>query len=347
MKAQMLQNRLPKTLFFDEEAGALIILDQTLLPVKEEYVSLYSVREVCEAIVRLMVRGAPAIGLAAAYGLVLAIRNRPFPNASALTDEFMKASRRLAQTRPTAVNLFWALNRMEKALNRLQNLPVEEITAQLLREAADMQREDTETCKKIGEEGLKFLRPDMGILTICNAGSLAASAYGTALAPIYLGHEQHYNFRMYACETRPLLQGARLTAWELQRAGIDVTLLCDNMASYLMQQQKIDAVVAGADRIAANGDTANKIGTSGLAVLAKHYGIPFYILAPSTTLDPACPTGSSIVIEERDATEITQKWYARPMAPAGIKTINPAFDVTPGSLITQIITEKGPFIANT
>lgn len=345
MEAQTLQNLLPKTLFFDEEAGALIILDQTQLPVKEEYVSLYSVREVCEAIVRLMVRGAPAIGLAAAYGLVLAVRNRPFPDTSALTEEFMKASRRLAQTRPTAVNLFWALKRMEKALALHKNLSVEALKAQLLREAADMQREDTETCRKIGEEGLKFLRPEMGILTICNAGSLAASAYGTALAPLYLGHEQGYNFRVYACETRPLLQGARLTAWELQRAGLDVTLLCDNMASWLMQQGKIDAVAAGADRIAVNGDTANKIGTSGLAVLARHYGIPFYILAPSTTLDPACPTGASIVIEQRDASEITHKWYARPMAPAGIKTINPAFDVTPGSLITRIITEKGPYIA--
>ena len=307
--------------------------------------SLYSVREVCEAIVRLMVRGAPAIGLAAAYGLVLAVRNRPFPDTSALTEEFMKASHRLAQTRPTAVNLFWALNRMEKALHLYKNLPVDALKAQLCREAADMHREDTETCRKIGEEGLKFLRPEMGILTICNAGLLAASAYGTALAPLYLGHEQGYPFRVYACETRPLLQGARLTAWELQRAGIDVTLLCDNMASWLMQQGKIDAVVAGADRIAVNGDTANKIGTSGLAVLAHHYGIPFYILAPSTTLDPACPTGASIVIEQRDTSEITHKWYVRPMAPAGIKTINPAFDVTPGSLITRIITEKGPYIA--
>ena len=334
---------LPKTLFFDEKAGALVILDQTLLPVSEEYIPLYSVREVCQAIVRLMVRGAPAIGLAAAYGLFLAVQNKPYSYTTQLADDIRKASRLLAATRPTAVNLFWALNRMESVLDSHMALSVDNLKRRLYQEASSMQLEDTETCRKIGEEGLRFLRPGMGILTHCNAGSLAASAYGTALAPLYLGHAQQFGFRVFACETRPLLQGARLTAWELQRAGLDVTLLCDNMASYLMQQGNIDAVLVGADRIAANGDTANKIGTSGLAVLAKHYHIPFYILAPSSTIDNNCPTGQSIVIEQRDPSEITHKWYARPMAPAGIKIINPAFDVTPGLLITEIITEKGPF----
>ena len=220
-------------------------------------------------------------------------------------------------------------------------LPIDGILERMEQEAHDLRNEDAASCRRIGEHALSLLRPGMGLLTHCNAGHLATSEYGTALAPIYLGQERGYGFRVFADETRPLLQGARLTAFELQHAGVDVTLICDNMASMVMHNGWVDAVVVGCDRIAANGDAANKIGTSGVAVLARHYGIPFYVLGPTSTIDMRCPSGDAITIEERPSEEITEMWYTERMAPAGVKTYNPAFDVTPADLITAIITEKG------
>ena len=248
------------------------------------------------------------------------------------------------------MNLFWALERMEERLYQLREqadaeTPWEEqrafIKEGLFREADAIRREDEQSCLAMGEHGLSLLKKGMGILTHCNAGTLATAKYGTCLAPIYLGQERGYQFRVYADETRPLLQGARLTAWELSREGVDVTLICDNMASTVMKQGLIDAVVVGCDRMAANGDGANKIGTSGVAILAKEYGIPFYMFAPTSTIDLDTASGEEIVIEERDGDEIRSLWYKRPMAPEGIKTYNPAFDVTDHEYITAVVTEKG------
>ena len=255
--------------------------------------------------------------------------------------EFARVKNYLASSRPTAVNLFTALERMEAALLKCQGAGVEVLKQVLREEAEAIRKEDATACRKIGEYGLSLLKPGMGLLTHCNAGHLAVSEYGTALAPIYLGQEQGFGFSVFADETRPLLQGARLTAFELQKAGVDVTLICDNMASSVMKQGWVQAVLVGCDRVAANGDTANKIGTSGVAVLAKYYGIPFYVLGPTSTIDMDCPTGKEIKIEERDPAEVTEKWYTRRMAPEGIHVYNPAFDVTSAELITAIITEKG------
>lgn len=230
---------------------------------------------------------------------------------------------------------------MEKVVVAHSVNPVSEIVELLRVEAEAIRAEDAAACRKIGENCLSLLRPGMGILTHCNAGHLAVSEYGTALAPVYLGEERGYGFKVFADETRPLLQGARLTAYELQKVGVDVTLICDNMASAVMRKGWVQAVVVGCDRVAANGDTANKIGTSGVAILARYYGIPFYVLGPTSTIDLNCPDGDSIVIEERNPKEITDMWYASRMAPEGVKAYNPAFDVTPHDLITAIITEKG------
>ena len=246
----------------------------------------------------------------------------------------------LASSRPTAVNLFWALARMEKVLERGFG-DVGEAVEALRREAEGILEEDIATCRRIGENGLALLRDGMGVLTHCNAGKLAAVRYGTATAPLYLALEREMKLRIYADETRPLLQGARLTAYELAAAGADVTLQCDDMAASAMAEGLVDLVVTGADRIAANGDAANKIGTLGLAVLAKHYGIPFYVAAPFSTVDLETPGGEGIVVEQRDGAEVTDLWYARRMAPEGVKVRNPAFDVTDHSLIAGIITEKG------
>lgn len=330
-----------KTVRLSQDGRAVVILDQTRLPGSEVYVSLSSAEEVWEAIYKLKVRGAPAIGIAAAYGIYVCSRQITVGTYDTFYREFIRIKNYLASSRPTAVNLVAALNRMERAVVAHSMRPVPEIVQLLRAESEAIRAEDAAACRKIGENCLSLLRPGMGILTHCNAGHLAVSEYGTALAPVYLGEERGYGFRVFADETRPLLQGARLTAYELQKAGVDVTLICDNMASVVMRKGWMQAVVVGCDRVAANGDTANKIGTSGVAILARHYGIPFYVLGPTSTIDLNCPDGDSIVIEERNPEEVTEMWYASRMAPEGVKVYNPAFDVTPHDLITAIVTEKG------
>ncbi|MCL1807380.1 MAG: S-methyl-5-thioribose-1-phosphate isomerase [Oscillospiraceae bacterium] len=318
------------TVALDEENGALVIIDQTLLPGEFTLLSLTTLDEFVDAIKTLKVRGAPAIGVAAAMGLYLAVKKLGLER---LTE--IKAA--LAASRPTAVNLFWALDRMEQAALAHKEAPIDA----LYREALRIRDEDIKSCRAIGRHGLTLLQDGSGILTHCNAGSLAAVRYGTALAPIYAGLEQGVSFKVYADETRPLLQGARLTAFELQAAGVDTTLICDNMVSHVLQKGLVQAVLAGSDRIAANGDVCNKIGTSGVAILAKHYGVPFYVCAPSSTIDFETENGAGIPIEERGGDEVTELWYHTRMAPAGVKVFNPAFDVTPNEMVTAIVTEHG------
>jgi methylthioribose-1-phosphate isomerase len=325
----------------EEEKSQLVILDQTALPNRTSYLELETVDDVWEAIYKLQVRGAPAIGIAGAYGAYLGVKHSNAVNYGDFYNEFMKVKERLASSRPTAVNLFWALDRMEECLKNNKDKSVDEIKEALRLEAHIIRDEDEAVCKSIGEYSLSLLKPGMGILTHCNAGTIATAKYGTALAPLYLGAEKGYDFKVFADETRPLLQGARLTAWELNEAGIDVTVICDNMASIVMKNGWIDAVVVGCDRVAYNGDTANKIGTSGVAILAKKYGIPFYVHAPLSTIDLKTKTGDDIHIELRPGEEIYKTWYEKPMAPEGIKTYNPAFDVTDAEYITAIVTEKG------
>ncbi|HET6438137.1 MAG TPA: S-methyl-5-thioribose-1-phosphate isomerase [Anaeromyxobacter sp.] len=330
-----------ETLRLDEERGALVVLDQTLLPSVVRYLSLRTQEEVWEAIRELRVRGAPAIGVAAAYGAYLAVRGSSAPSYEALAAEFGQAKEYLATARPTAVNLFWALDRMEARLAAEEGRTPAQVKVALRAEADRIRAEDEAVCEGLGEHGLSLLRPGSGLLTHCNAGALATTGEGTALAPIYLGQRRGYRFRVYADETRPLLQGARLTTWELMQAGVDVTLLCDDMASFVMRQGKVQAALVGCDRVAANGDVANKIGTSGVAILARHHGVPLYVFAPLSTVDLACETGADIHIEERPAAEVTERWYAQKMAPEGVKVLNPAFDVTDADLVTAIVTEKG------
>lgn len=325
----------------NDEKDLLLILDQTLLPNEKKFLEIKKIEDLWEAIHSLRVRGAPAIGISAAYGIYLWTKSSKAKDFEELYEEFKKGKEYLASSRPTAVNLFWALDRMENRLKKEKNQEVELIKVLLKDEADKIRMEDEEICEKIGEYALSLLKPGWGILTHCNAGTIATAKYGTALAPVYLGEIKGYQFKIYADETRPLLQGARLTAWELQEAGIDVTLICDNMASIVMKEGKIQAVLVGCDRVAANGDTANKIGTSGVAILAKYYNIPFYVCAPSSTLDLKCSSGAEINIEVRDGEEITSKWYEKPVAPTGVKTYNPCFDITDNELITAIITEKG------
>ncbi len=331
--------------------GRLKFLDQTLLPGKEEYIEIKCKEDVWEAIKKLRVRGAPAIGVAAAYGLAVVTRAKvsnikDYVKLIGETGEYLKTSR------PTAVNLAWAVDRMNKVLNdamrpeagyalRSCELTVTEAEQLMLEEAERIRQEDEDACRAMGEYGLSLLKPGMGILTHCNAGTIATARYGTCLAPIYLGTEKGYNFKVFADETRPLLQGARLTSWELDRAGIDVTLICDNMAQTVMHKGWIDAVVVGCDRMAANGDGANKIGTAGVAILAKEFDIPFYMYVPTSTIDLDTPTGDNIPIELRDGDEIKKMWYREPMAPERVRTFDPSFDVTPAKYITAVITEKG------
>lgn len=330
-----------KTVRLNEEGTAVVILDQTRLPGEEVYVSLTTPEELWDAIYQLKVRGAPAIGVTAAYGIYICSRQIEASSYEMFYKEFVRIKNYLGSSRPTAVNLMAALNRMERVVVAHAACSIEEILLLLHQESEAIRSEDAMACRKIGEHCLSLLQPGMGLLTHCNAGHLAVSEYGTALAPIYLGQERGFDFKVFADETRPLLQGARLTAYELHKAGVDVTLICDNMASIVMQKGWVQAVVVGCDRIAANGDAANKIGTSGVAVMARHYGIPFYVLGPTSTIDPDCPTGKEIVIEERAPEEVTDRWYVSKMAPAGVKVYNPAFDVTPHELISAIITEKG------
>lgn len=302
------------------KGGKLFVLDQTKLPNEEIYFTPKTKEDYYYAIKTLQVRGAPAIGIFAGYAMAMLDENK----------EELKAY--LDSCRPTAVNLSYATSRMLKAYKYGKNL---------LDEATAIHNEDIEMCRKISEYGLSLLHDGDGVLTHCNAGELATSKYGTGLGPLILGAEKGYNFHAYVDETRPLLQGARLTSYELEKSGIDTTLICDNMASLVMKQGKINAVLVGTDRIAANGDIANKIGTSGVAVLAKYYGIPFYVLGPYSTIDYKCKTGDDIVIEEREQSEIKEMWYKKPMALPETKCYNPAFDVTDNSLITAIITDRG------
>jgi methylthioribose-1-phosphate isomerase len=342
MEIQMNNNAaMIQSVKLDDENNALIILDQTLLPNEKKFTKLVEMKDVWDAIYLLKVRGAPAIGIAAAYGVYLGTKTSKTSNYEELYADFKNVKDYLASSRPTAVNLFWALNRMEARLKAEKDKSVSEIKEALKEEAEKIRLEDENVCKSIGNYALSLLKPGWGLLTHCNAGTIATAKYGTALAPIYLGNEKNYNFKVYADETRPLLQGARLTAWELNEAGVDVTLICDNMASIVMKEGKIKAVLVGCDRVAANGDTANKIGTSGVAILAKHYNIPFYVCAPMSTIDLNCKTGDDIQIELRPAEEVTEKWYSKRMAPEGVKVYNPCFDVTDHELITAIVTEKG------
>ena len=327
----------PVNLRFDPAEQALYILDQTLLPNEEREIRLTTLEEMVEAIRSLRIRGAPAIGICAAYGVYVLARSLPeadfYPRLETL-------SRELAAARPTAVNLAWAVEQMLSAARPLAHDRQQALEA-LYRRAVEIHQDDMDKCAAISRYGLSLLRPGDGVLTHCNAGPLATSRYGTALGPLLLAAEQGIPLHVFADETRPLLQGARLTSYELQRAGADVTLICDNMASLVMKNGWVQACFVGCDRVAANGDAANKIGTLGVAILAKHFGIPFYVVAPSSTIDMNTPTGADIVIEERDGSEICEMWYEQRMAPEGIKTWNPAFDVTEHDLVSAIVTEYG------
>lgn len=320
--------------------GRLQMIDQTRLPMELIEIELDSVKQVWEAIRSLRVRGAPAIGVAAAYGVVVGLRNAANGDGSTFQHQLKEVTDYLATSRPTAVNLFWALDRMKACATSNAELSPKDMTERLLEEAQAIEREDREMCAAIGRHGAELLKDGQGVLTHCNAGGLATAGDGTALSVMFAAAAQGKSIHVFADETRPLLQGARLTAWELQQRKIPVTVICDSMAGWVMKQQKVSAVVTGADRIAANGDAANKIGTYSVALLAKAHGIPFYVAAPSSTFDFAITSGEEIPIEERNAEEITHG-FGRQTAPEGVGTYNPAFDVTPAELIAAIITEHG------
>ncbi|WP_044894009.1 S-methyl-5-thioribose-1-phosphate isomerase [Bacillus alveayuensis] len=316
----------------------ITILNQQKLPSETEYLELKDIKDVWEAIFHLKVRGAPAIGITAAYGLALAAQSYETESITEFKQLLQKDRDYLASSRPTAVNLFWALDRLFSSIENVSS--VNEAKTILVHEAIRIQIEDEDVCRQIGEHALSLFKDGDKVLTICNAGSIATAKYGTALAPFYLAKEKGMDLKVFASETRPVLQGARLTTWELMKAGVDVTLITDNMAAQTIYAKGINAIIVGADRIAANGDTANKIGTFGLALLAKAFNIPFYVAAPLSTIDLKTKTGADIPIEERNADEVTHIHGTR-IAPAGVKVYNPAFDVTPNELITAIITEKG------
>jgi len=325
-----------------DTGGHLVLIDQTLLPLKVRQLECHDVETVWEAIKRLSVRGAPAIGIAAAYGVCVGLKTVEDANQDAFFARFEEVTKYLAGSRPTAVNLFWALDRISKlvASLRAQKKPPSEIRQAILAEAKAIHEEDRQMCRAIGRHGAELLADGSGVLTHCNAGGLATSEYGTALAVIFTAHESGKRLHVFADETRPLLQGARLTAWELQQHGVKATLICDSMAAQVMREGRVQAVVTGADRIAANGDVANKIGTYSLAVLADAHGIPFYVAAPTSTFDLSIADGGQIPIEQRRPEEVTHG-FGRQTAPAGIDVYNPAFDVTPARLINAIVTERG------
>ncbi len=329
------------TVDLDEERQALAIIDQTKLPSKMEMLYLTKQEDIWDAIYLLKVRGAPAIGVAAAIGIYLAAKDIQADSYDEFFEKFKAAKDYLDSSRPTAVNLSWALKRQESVVIAHKDEEISEIVKALHDEAVKIRLEDIAVCRAIGEYGLTLVKDGDGLLTHCNAGRLAAVKYGTATAPMYVGHEQGYKFKIYADETRPLLQGARLTAFELSEAGMDVTLQCDNMSATAMREGKIQAVFVGCDRVAANGDAANKIGTSMVALAAKRYNIPFYVCAPTSTIDMNTPSGNDIVIEQRKPEEVTEMWYSTRMAPENVNVFNPAFDVTDNDLITGIITEYG------
>ncbi len=323
-------------LSWDEARDVARLLDQTRLPSEEVWLDIATPEQMAEAIRSLRVRGAPAIGIAAAYGVVLALGTEVSRPRSAARE----AISMLGETRPTAVNLFYSLERMERVLKRFAAADQSRLRNALLKEARAIEQEDREAGRKLGEHGLSLLREGMTVMTHCHAGGVATSGYGTALAPLFMAAERGVTLRAVVGETRPLLQGSRITAWELARAGVPATLVTDSMAGHVMQQQGIDAVLVGADRIAANGDAANKIGTYGLAVLAHAHGIPFYVSAPMSTVDFSTRSGEAIVIEERGSREITHG-FGQPTAPDSVHAYNPAFDVTPARLIAAIVTELG------
>lgn len=317
------------------------IIDQTKLPEELEYVYIKDINSLWMAIRTMRIRGAPALGAAAALGLYLGIKDAKTKNFKQFTEDSDKVMKYIASSRPTARNLFWALERIDSIIVRNKEKPIFEIKKLILQEAKMIIEEDRVSCRKIGYFGTRFIENNDAILTICNAGILATIDYGTALGVIYRAYQEGKKIKVFACETRPMLQGARLTTWELKRKGIDVTLICDNMAACLMKQGKISKVIVGADRIAANGDSANKIGTYNLAVLSCYHRIPFYIAAPISTFDFTIKTGKDIPIEQRPEKEITELFFKRPIAARNIKVFNPAFDVTPHNLITAIITDRG------
>ena len=326
---------------YDKTEEKLVIIDQTLLPNEEKFLCLTTAEEMYDAIRKLRVRGAPAIGICAAYSLYTLARTISDETGEGFYQRLKEYADYLGSSRPTAVNLSWALREMLKTAEVNLALPRAELLEVLYQKAVDIHEDDVAKCRAISEYGLTLIKNGDGILTHCNAGPLATSRYGTALGPILLGAERGMQFKVFSDETRPLLQGARLTSYELHRAGGDVTLSCDNMASIVMKNGWVQACFVGCDRVAANGDTANKIGTSGVAILAKHYGIPFYVLGPTSTIDMNCPDGDHIPIEERDGEEIKTMWYEKPMALPDVKCYNPAFDVTDHELIAGIVTEKG------
>jgi methylthioribose-1-phosphate isomerase len=329
--------------------GFVRLIDQTLLPANLEYRDCRTVEEVWEAIKTLRVRGAPAIGVAAAMGTVVGMQTGRGSGVASFYKRLEEVTTYLRTSRPTAVNLFWALERMERCLLGTTGKDIESLHQRLLQEALAIEEEDRQMCRAIGRAGAVLIREGAGVLTHCNAGGLATADYGTALAVMFTAAEQGRRFRVFADETRPLLQGARLTTWELMQRGIDVTLICDSMAAQVMKEKRINLVIVGADRIAANGDTANKIGTYSVALLAAAHGIPLYVAAPSSSFDLNLPDGSAIPIEQREPAEVTCG-FGLPTAPEGVQVYNPAFDVTPARLITGIVTEKGmlwPVNANT
>ena len=332
---------LAENVYLSDDGKSVVIIDQTKLPNRQELLTLSTAKEMYDAIKSLAVRGAPAIGICAGYSIYCLAQQIDTKDFDEFYAQFKKDKDYLDSSRPTAVNLSWALNRMEKLVLANKDKPVAEIVELMGKEAVAIQVEDIEMCRCISEYGLSLLKDGDGVLTHCNAGPLATSRYGTAIGPMLLGNERGMKFKVFSDETRPLLQGARLTSYELHKAGVDVTLICDNMASLVMKNGWVQACFVGCDRIAANGDAANKIGTSGVAILAKHYGIPFYVLGPTSTIDLNCKTGDEIVIELRDEDEIRSKFYEEPMALADVKCYNPAFDVTDHELISGIITEKG------
>ncbi|MEH7451942.1 S-methyl-5-thioribose-1-phosphate isomerase [Gottfriedia acidiceleris] len=333
--------QIPESLQWNGES--LKILDQTKLPTEIYYFDATTLLDVREAIVKLQVRGAPAIGLAAAYGLYLGVRELETEQIDKFHQQARLLADELISARPTAVNLAWAVEKL--ICSSKVAVTVSEAKLIIMEEAIKLHVADEATCKEIGKNALTLLHDGAAVLTHCNAGSIATSRYGTALAPLHLAKEKGWEISAYATETRPVFQGARLTSWELKQSGIPVTLLTDNMVGYLLQNKKVAAVIVGADRITANGDTANKIGTLQLAILANFYQIPFYVAAPLSTIDLTIETGNEIVIEQRDRTEVTHIGNVQ-IAPEGINVLNPAFDVTPNELITAIITEKGIVSSN-
>ena len=334
-----------ETVALRDELDAIEIINQTLLPRKIETILLKTAEEIWNAIYLLQVRGAPAIGVSAGFGLYILMKHSEAESYEEFMKELQEKSDYLNSSRPTAVNLSWALKRMkahvEKCYEAAGSFDRDALIKEMREESERIKAEDIEVCRKIGEYGLTLIKDGDGILTHCNAGQLATCKYGTATAPMYLAHEKGMNIKVFCDETRPLLQGARLTAFELFSAGIDTTLLCDNMSASLMKSGQINAIFVGCDRVAANGDAANKIGTSVVATVAKRYGIPFYVCAPSSTIDTNTKVGDDINIEQRKSEEVTDMWYKEKMAPEGVKVYNPAFDVTDNELITGIITEYG------